>query len=344
MTRIFFPLRTSVELFQQPDSLAAAARVKQAAVLYDELIFESGLYDVTVTPQGSHNWWTPPQQITAERLEDTRRPVPLGGQFTLAIGKQDAPGVAAKEMHVAIQGEISARYVAEFHSGILAELEPLEPDWVSTVPAGATRPGNPGEPVWEAIRELDFGDLGDTDLLPGAETFLRSFISSAFNRDSVLAAALGASFNLTPLFAPMLEHRAAATERAGSESLRILVPDLAALPWEEILEFRDHQGSAEARERLREFERLAVEQEPEDAYEFIVRVAHEVTRAQRATIEDMATNLPEEIAKQALLGGVSVIPAIGPPVAHLAELASTVSEARDFNHSWIAALMKLSRS
>lgn len=341
MTRLFFPLRTSVELFKEFDSPAVVARAKQGAVLYDELIFESGLYDITVTPEGSHNWWRPIEEVGAAELEEARKPIALGGDFTLSFGKQDGPGVSAKEMHVAIAGKISARYVAEFQSGILNELAALGAEWVSTIPGDKTKPGAPGDPVWEAIGQLDFGDLGDTDLLPGTETFLRSFISSSFNRDSVIAAALGASFNITPLFAPVVECRGVAPEHAGTEALRILAPDVGALPWEAILEFRDHDANTEARARLREFERLAIEQEPEDAYEYIVGVAQEVTRAQRATIEDLAPNLPEELTKQALLGAVSLVPAVGAPVAAFADATASISASHAFNNTWISALMRL---
>ncbi len=41
MRRIFLPLRTSVELFDDPTSPQATTRAKQAAVLYDEVIFEA---------------------------------------------------------------------------------------------------------------------------------------------------------------------------------------------------------------------------------------------------------------------------------------------------------------
>jgi hypothetical protein len=42
LATIFFPLRTSVELFQEPASPKAVARAKQAAILYDRLVFEGG--------------------------------------------------------------------------------------------------------------------------------------------------------------------------------------------------------------------------------------------------------------------------------------------------------------
>jgi hypothetical protein len=50
---IIFPLRTSVELFRDPMSVIAPTRAKEAAILYDELVFEAGLYEIGITEQGS---------------------------------------------------------------------------------------------------------------------------------------------------------------------------------------------------------------------------------------------------------------------------------------------------
>lgn len=62
MRRIFFPLKSGVELFEDRSSPQAVTRAKEAAVIYDEVIFEEGLYDITITPEGSTNFWTPPNE------------------------------------------------------------------------------------------------------------------------------------------------------------------------------------------------------------------------------------------------------------------------------------------
>jgi hypothetical protein len=72
MSAILFPLRTSVELFTDPKSPEAVTRAKEAAVLFDEVGFETGLYHVGISDDGSFDWWTPPDQITPELLEHTR--------------------------------------------------------------------------------------------------------------------------------------------------------------------------------------------------------------------------------------------------------------------------------
>jgi len=262
--------------------------------------------------------------------------------MTLAIGTEAEPGVPAEEMQVFVDGEVSNAYLAEFHTGILDELASLEPDWVQTVAIGGQKqPGFVGDPVYEAIRRLNFTDFTDKELMPDIERFLRSFIYESFNRDATVAAALDASFTSTQLFAPMIEHGGAEPDRAGSEALSLIVGDVGTLPWEAVLEFRDHKGSREARDQLREFERLAIESEPQDAYEYLRRIAFEVNGGFRAAVEELAPKLPEELAKQVFLGAVATVSVVGAPVAAVAGAVSSVSESRAFSRSWISAVMVL---
>jgi hypothetical protein len=344
MRRIFFPLKSGVELFEDSSSPEAITRAKEASVLYDEVIFEDGLYDVAITPQGSTNFWTPPSQMTPERLEQSRRGRKVGEPLTLAMGKQRAAGLPAEEMSIFLQGKISAIYVSEYYSGIIQELAKFEPPWARKVTIGGSDSARElGQPAYNAIKELNYSDFGDQELMPGTDSFLKSFIYKSFNRDSVLAAGMEASFSVTPLFAPMVAHRGLQPELAGSEALNVLVPDLTKVPWEAVVEYREHPGSSEARDRLREFERLAQEEEPEDAYEFLRKVSQEVNKAYRAAMVDLAPSFPEELAKEILLTAVSTISVIGTPVEKTASLISEAKEARAFNRSWIAALMTMQR-
>ena len=340
--RVFFPLRSAVELFSDPRSPDAVTKAKEAAVLYDELIFEVGLLDVSITPDGSTSFWNPPEAMTAELVERSRSVNTVGSPMTIAFGKQEHPGIPAEKMEVFLEGTVSNAYLAEFHTGILDELALLAPDWVRTIEiGGAKHPGSVGDPTYEAIRELNFADLGDRSLMPGVDPFLRTFIYESFNRDSTVATELEASFTGTPLFAPMIERGGVEVDLAGSEALGVVLGDIGALPWEAVLEFREHRGSLEARERLREFERLAIEGEPRDAYEFMKAVGREVNRGFRAAVEELAPNLPEELAKQVLLTGVAMASVVGAPAAAFAGAASSVSASRAFNRSWIAAVMVL---
>ena len=94
-TSIFFPLRTSVELFEDRTSPAAVVRAKVAAVLYDRVIFEMGMFDATISSGGSFALWRPPDALTPDVRKRARQVIPLGEPVTFAIGKQEAQGVPA---------------------------------------------------------------------------------------------------------------------------------------------------------------------------------------------------------------------------------------------------------
>ncbi len=162
--------------------------------------------------------------------------------------------------------------------------------------------------------------------MPKTEQLLKSFLYKSFNRDSVLAAAMEASFNVTPLYAPMVERRGSAADYAGSEALSILVPNVGALPWEVVVEYREHRGSAQARARLREFEQLAAEEEPQDAYDFLKKVSREVNRAYQAAIEDLAPSCRRDLAEGSAAHSHLVISVIGPVIERVAAVAGSASE------------------
>jgi hypothetical protein len=73
-------------MFKAPTSPIAATRAEQAAVLYDELIFETGLYEVATTPNGSSDDWTPQEHITPEVLTRARDTPEPGASMSILVG------------------------------------------------------------------------------------------------------------------------------------------------------------------------------------------------------------------------------------------------------------------
>jgi hypothetical protein len=342
MSAVYFPLRASVELFSDPQSPVALTRVKEAAVLYDRLIVEDGLYDATFTEGvgAVMPMWTPGDYLTHERLEDARRPVPVGEEVSFAIGKQEMRGEPAKELREVHRGVVSTRFVAHFHD-VIEELRRLDVDWMRVVRLGPNDYPATSDLVREAIRELNFEAFRHQHDLPGVDPSLRRWVYASFNRDSVIAADLGAAFNVSPLFRPVVERGGVQPDFPGDEALSILVPDLGALPWEAIAEFRDHPGSREARAKLREFEERAAVQEPGDAYHFLKQVSREVNAGYIAAVKEYAPRLTDELGLELMKTLVSVSTVVGPYIEKIASLAVAAGEARRFQRSWIAALMKL---
>lgn len=341
VSRCLFPLQTSVELFDDPTSPAATTRVKQAAVLYEELLIEGGLYEIDLTSAGSFSNWLPPEHLTPERLVESRRVIELGAPVTFTIGEEEAEGVPAppEAMRTLVDAPLSKRYVAEFYSGVLDELAPFGPDWVRelVVPPKVPTATKLGHAIWRP----NSADSFDKNLMRDRDRWRRRFTYQAFNRDAALAGSLDAAFNLTSLFEPMLARGQLEPRTAGETALRVVAPDLGRLPWEAIIEFREHGGSEEARAKLGEFDRRAAESESADALEYFARVSQEVTRALFQAVKELRPKLGEEVAKETAKTGVSLIPFAGPFLEKVATAAELGHETHKWRHSWVAALMEL---
>jgi hypothetical protein len=206
---------------------------------------------------------------------------------------------------------------------------------------GGENPAPREHPARAIIDGLNRSDRWDRKLMKGEDTFRRSFIIKSFNRDAIIAADMDASFSITPLFVPMIKRHGISLDRPGDHALSILVPNLGRLPWEAVAEFREHPGSSEARAKLREFEDRATGDEPQSAYEFLENVAQEVSSSYRAAIKELAPKLPESLALEAVKTFVSVSSVIGPVLEKGASVVHDAVEARRFNRSWIASLMRL---
>jgi len=85
---IFFPLRTNVQYFTLPEGyLSLEARLKEACLLYDQLVLEAGMYMALIGPERSIDFWVPPHQLTEDMLRD--RWEPTGGEFVLVIREHE---------------------------------------------------------------------------------------------------------------------------------------------------------------------------------------------------------------------------------------------------------------
>jgi hypothetical protein len=340
-SRILLPLRTSVDLFSDPAQPSALTRAKQAAVLHDTVVVEIGFLDVSLTQHGGMQWWTPPEQMTAEHISRARRPPQRGEPITIAFGVQPGPGQPPSQMSTMVSGDISMAYAAEWHTEVLDPLAALGVDFVETVSTGGGSISI-STPLGRAISWQNHLDMSDKSLLPGVNSFERSFVYEAFNRDIGVARDIDAVLQVSSLFEPMLQRHG--RPAIGDTALQIAVPNLGRLEWEQVVAFREHPGCEEAREMLREFERAAAEQDAGDAEDFLLKVSQEMSNHLFAALEERNTNLPRAIAEEAAKTAVSLFPVVG-PFAEGAITATQLGAAKYAEaRSGIAALMKLRRA
>jgi hypothetical protein len=234
-----------------------------------------------------------------------------------------------------IEGKTLAHYAVEFHTKILDDLTGFDFDWI-----GEALPID-WELHQETVVQFYAADLEDPAPLPGLAVAHQKYVRDAFNHDLLLSCLHEATFSVTRLFMPMLERRGLAIPRTGDQALRIVVPNIAQLPWETIAEFREHPNSQEARAMLREFEDKADQQSPNEAYRWLETVAQQVTAAYADSLHATIGTIPEELSKQALLTGVGYIPAVGPFVAGTSGAAQVIRQVMRKRKTWAAALWQL---
>lgn len=331
MSRCLFPLRTSVEWFDDPASPAIEARVKQAAVLYDEILFEDGFVEIDITDGGATHMWYPPEAATQDRLEQANRHIKPGAPVVFSIGKQPARGVPAapEDMHVMMAGSLQHRYTAELMYTVMSGFADYNDGW-----AQITFTGNLQAHDFDRfLPHRSTSALWDNELMPDLrenEPWLRDFVVKAFDRDAALAERLDATFNVSPLFQPMLaSRRTEALAPTPEDTLTYLFPDVSNLPWEMVMEFRHHKAAGEARARLQE----AVERAHQDG---ITAADNELTRDMLFAEKELRKrhSLTERLTKMA----VSIVPVAG---GVLSEGTSAAAERGRGKHDWVAALSLL---
>jgi hypothetical protein len=334
--RLYFPLRSSVELFADPTSVEAGIRAKEGAVLFDEVFFEAGMVIATVGEDGNFVMYRPAHELDPEDLADTRNLSVPGQGFSIAVGPETTPGVAASKMQPILQTKVVKSYAAEWHTSAIDELAALEVDWARFGSLSDHEMQKLAKPISQAT-QLFKDQSGDSILLP----FEADFVVQALAQDAVVAARIGAAINVTSLFAPLVEQRHDEGQATGSTALGILIPDLGQLTWEAITEYRAHPASGEAREKLREFEQRALDAEPAEAQEFLRRVASSITADLMAALAETQVDVWKAVSGEALKTGVSFVPVIGPLVGPAAGIAEALGERAEQRAAWYFALMKL---
>ncbi|MBS1894714.1 MAG: hypothetical protein JST59_25720 [Actinobacteria bacterium] len=335
MSRLYFPLRSSVEFFADPNQLTPMARAKEGAVLFEEILFEDGQLIATVGEKMNWAMHRPRHELTKEDLEEARAPAGPGESMVIAIGTEDAPGEGAKEMRTIGETMVMEAYKAQWHSAAIDELRALEVPWFGIATPTDETLQNLATPMAQAARELA-GRIEDEGLSP----MQVDFAAKALARDALFAAVLGAAINVTPMFGRMIED-SPTLRGTGADALAFLVPDLGHLPWEVIAEHRERPGSVEARALLREFEVKALVEEPGDVADYLEKVKGSVMDALAAALLETEVNLPEVVGREAVNVAVSFVPIAGAALGPAAGIVAALGERAEQRENGLFSLVKL---
>ena len=333
----FFPLRTNVEYFTSPEGfLTLERRIKQAAVLYDVIILEGGVYTASAGPTGSMDFWIPPNQVTDEELR--LKLEPSGGQHHLAL----AP-TGSHQFQTVVSGPVERRFRSEFHS-TLKKLSPKHPKWIKMETYDLTPAAK------DLASRLSRNDEKNTDIvIPEGSNFLRSIILRNLNRDLILAWSLGSTASIDPLHLPILQNKMAAhgglSPASGFVALEVAVPDLSEVPWDVIAEVREHKAMTEFRHRIVQTENLVRTSLPNvDSTELRYQISQIITnellneiKNLRITGKSVFVNLTLDLLSGLLPPPLSIVSTLALNTPDIEKLVRTQA-------SWITVFMKLRTS
>lgn len=285
-SRVYFPLRSNAYTLLAGRQIAALrARIKRAALLNDEVILESGTFDVQAGPGGSFSTWRPPTGKEKWQTPSLRGRLE-GSTFTISMKPSAAPADAPA--HPIIQSPASIVWIAT--------LEPLKRE----LPRGLKwlRYGH-GVDMPEVAREAgsifnpDYKDEALAALLP--EGFVRTEIIKQFNLDLGMAASIEAAVTFDKRHAAVVQARVARGDADWVLGDRALALILSEEPtWEEVNELRRSKGFQDYRAILRDAEAAAMETAAAGVFD------HRLLNEYGDALEKAASKRPSTKAKAAV--------------------------------------------
>lgn len=325
MSKLYFPLQSSVELFNEPLGVDAGSQAKQGAVLYEQIIFEDGLFMATVGDDMNLAFRRPRRELSDQDLLEPRSPGRPGEEVVLMIG--------GNQMQTVVQ----QTFTAQWHSVAIDELATLEVPWAAVATPSQETTNQIAQAISEAATEFAERARRST----GLSRSQIDFASKSLARDGIFAAAIGATINVTPMFAPLIESIESKQKVSGSVALSFAVPSLGHLPWEAIAEFRERRGCVEAREMLRSVEAVARSQELGDAEDYRRQIGESIMDAMAGALVETEADLPGVFSREAVGLAVSFVPLVGQFMGPAAGIAEVLGQRAEQRASGIFALAKL---
>ena len=329
---IYFPLRTNVDWFVTPDRAALLARqVKQAMLLYDNLVFQSGLFRAWIGSTGGFQTWIPPDQVTDEMLQ---RPLsPPGGKHFLKFSGT-----------VVLHEQTERAFKAEFHT-LVDEFGGQKLPWVTL---DSLVPVDRFKALHEQWARRDTANRNV--VIEGVSKRVRRLVLENMNRDMMLASILGSAVSMDALHGPVLAQDVAIREvlrpEVGFLTLEVVVPDFSMLPWSEVIDLREDPAFEAFREKMVHVEARARECLPDGTiadvkYHISQLLLDESLREIQAlrprllpAITAAATEATLDLLVPLPLQGLGALMAAG-------QFAAELHEWNQHRRSWIVVLQRL---
>jgi hypothetical protein len=340
--RVWFPLRSNLAYFETTGPrLDLAGRVKEMAILAEELVFEPGYFDVNVTREGLSSWWLPSGTLSDEEIR-RRRDAEKGGRFFLGFGVQRGLGQPAEApTHAVIDGALEQGFFAEYELSLREwGLEDVGWAHLGSIPDEA-------EAAAKQVASMEDRRMWLSRAAPALSD--RGFLDDQLKKDLTLdlarGAVMGTAVAVDELHAPMLEFKATASSSnfkgmnmPGSAALRTWVPAFHKLGWKDIIALHDHDAVCSFREKLIEAEEEVSELPEAERLsalkDFQVDELAKALRDHLPTAGRVAIQVGTSLALDVL---ASAVPLLGTAAASLKGLAELQRQKLE----WTAVLLAL---
>jgi hypothetical protein len=328
--RAFLGLRSNVHFFKSPaGALNLASRLKALALLYDQLIFEVGVYDTLIAEHMVHERVSP-WRGDLDALKPTRSK--RGRPLVLTYKSLEQPGIGGT-----VETAEQQRYRAQFISTIL-ELISIDADWAGLVcflPQAQHFPtGQRAKQVaQEWIRQDEAELLQVEKRLP--EYWRRALIKHLYT-DVAHSLLLGADVAPDERHEKILRHLAAqgrhTAPTSGIHTLTLRLPNVQRATWQQVSEMRKDPGIESLRARLRECDAAG----GSDA-DLIRRIDEEYARDMeryRPSWRDATISIAWNL--------ISAMPLIG-SIPAVIQTGMALAEADASRRHWTVSLMRIHR-
>ena len=239
MSSIYFPLRSNVHYWDlEPLDLDLESRLKLSTILYDELVFDPGIYVASIGPELSIEVKGPYSQDLPPLLFEQAVPRE-GGEFSFKFNTLELNSVAV------------ATYQLCFEK-LLAEIGLDSATWISFNQNDFT------DEVKQTIAKIVEEDLDYLYTGHQHDYMLQKRALSSVNHDWAMAWVNNWNLNLDPLHETYWRQRLAGTSnthliQSAPIELELVfpkLPQLSEVSWDEILRIRDSHDAAQFRQQV----------------------------------------------------------------------------------------------
>jgi hypothetical protein len=250
-SRAYFPLRSNAESLVAGGGVASVRRrIKRASLLHDEVVFESGVYDLFALTSGEVHIWRPEFHAPRPSWQTARSRAKRGTLKLTRRRRGDGAALAAEQ---------------DFDHAVTMHWQPTLEPFREELPKGCDwivfgHIAEPPELPPETERELSPPGVDAALAAKIADPWLRKLVIRDAHVDLHIGASLGSVVAVDRRHDQVLRERGVgpnAHRSFGDLALSIIVPSEPT--WDEVVELRKTRGLADFRTILRDVEAEARE-------------------------------------------------------------------------------------